>query len=263
MKKILALIAAVMMCGAVLSGCGGNDDESSAEEASEISESAVEDAEETTESADSASTTDANIEVSDEYQEFIEILKENVPIYGAYIEESTKFPVYNSFFYTDEDDEGTYSVEMEVIIAAINRIAVNTVMDEGAVNIIVDGNMYYLVSPDSNAALYMELDDETAAELTESLKSSMNPSFDASAAEYESGKTDYNGTEYLYETINVNDEESEINSITVYADTETEEIKYIDVDGSVMEMKGFGHDIDESVFVIPDDYELINMEDMD
>jgi len=111
------------------------------------------------------------------------------------------------------------------------------------------------VSPDEKTALYMEMTDEEAAEMNNSMTASVKASFDASAAKYETGEAEFKDATYYYEKITT----EEMGEIMVYADAATKELKYVVSQGVTMEIVNISADVDASKFEIPEDYTLIDM----
>ena len=104
----------------------------------------------------------------------------------------------------------------------------------------------------------MEMSDEEAAEMSDSMTASVKANFDAAAATYESGETEYNGATYLYEKVTT----EELGEIMVYADTATKEVKYLTSQGMTMEITVLSNEVDSSKLEIPADYTLVDMAEM-
>ncbi len=184
------------------------------------------------------------------------VLKENAPIYADYVEQSMTFPVYNSFAY-EADLYGTgtpVQCEMSIAIASLERLAVSTKADGTESTILLKDGTYYIVSPAEKTALYMAMGEAEMEQMRESMTASMVPQFDMEAAAYETGTEEYNGAEYLFEKVTIPEGE-----IIIYADPATKEIRYIISGGVAMEMTALTHDVDESIFEIPEDYTLTDM----
>lgn len=197
--------------------------------------------------------------ISEEMASFIDAIDEKAPIYAEYLNESGNIPVRNGFAYSMDSGTGTEgTVEMDLYMEAVDKIALITVADGVSNSIIIKDKKYYIVSDAEQQVVYMELTDEQIEEMTKSMTSSMTPTFNPDTAVFESGTEEYNGTEYLFERITT----EEIGEIVLYADTATKEIKYLVSAGVAMEVTFFDHEIESSVFDFPTEYELINMADM-
>ncbi|MGN0586774.1 MAG: hypothetical protein ACI4JF_05750, partial [Oscillospiraceae bacterium] len=188
-------------------------------------------------------------------QAALDVLDKETPVYANYLRESAKLPVCNAFAYDAETENGTEHVEMTVTMVSSTRIAVKTVTDSEAMDIIMDGNKYYIVMPNEKAALYMTIPDEDLASTAETLESSMAPQFDASKAAFELGEGEIDGEPLSYEKVTTEDGLE----LYFYYETGTTDIKYLVSDGIVMEMTVFTHDVDESIFEIPSDYEITDL----
>lgn len=263
MKKILSVLLASLVLAAA--GCGGNDTA-----ATTTTTAAVEDAAATTttaaDAAEEAETEEAEVEaeeidsplLTEEMLAFIDTVKTSgAPIYADYLKDSSVLPVAMGFAYeADLYGTGTPSkVKMEIYMSSMDKMAVMTETDGVSSDIIIKDKTTYMLSDAEKTAIYMAMDDATAAQMTESMTASVKPAFDASAAKYESGTEEYNGTEYLYEKITT----AEAGEVVIYADVNTKEIKYLISAGIAMEMTLMTHDIDESVYEVPADYTLVDM----
>ncbi len=257
MKKFLSTILAVCMIASV-SSCGSTDD---ATETTTAAEGAVADdatAEDGAEDvADDVETTSVN---TPEMDAFIEKINAEVPIYAEYLKESAQVPVRTGFAYSaDLYGTGTESaITLEVYMDSLDKIAMKTVTDGVSSDIIMNNGTYYIVSAAEKQALYMELPEESKAEMASQMSSSLVPAFDADTATYATGTEEYNGTEYLFERITT----TEMGDIVIYADKDTKEIKYLGSDGIIMEVTFFDHNVDSSVYEIPSDYTLTDMSAM-
>lgn len=266
MKKIIAALTALMLCGTMLTACGEKTGDNEETTVSETTTAAETTAAETT-AAETETETEAETEaapyegdnsmLTPELEAALEILDKETPVYANYLRESTKLPVCNAFAYDTETENGTEHVEMSVTIVSSTRAVVNTVTDSEAMDIIMDGNKYYIVMPKEKAALYMTIPDEDLDSTADDLKSSMVPEFDASKAVYELGEGEVNGETLPYEKVTTEDG----TEICFYYEAGTMDIKYLVSDGIIMEMTVFTHDVDESIFEIPADYEITDLSD--
>lgn len=265
MKKIIAALTALMLCGTMLTACGaktGDADETTAAEtttAAEAETTAAETEAETeseTEAETEAAPSEAdNTMLNPELQAALEVLDKETPVYANYLRESAKLPVCNTFAYDTETEDGTQHMEMTVIMINSTKVAVKTVTDSEAMDIIMNGNDYYVVMPNEKAALYMTIPDEDLAATADSLESSMAPQFDASKATFELGEGEINGETLSYEKVTTEDG----TELYFYYEAGTMDIKYLVSADTVMEMTEFTHDVDESVFDIPSDYEITDL----
>lgn len=229
MKKILSTLLATIMISAV-TGCG------------------------TVEKTETTSI------LTEEMLSFIDAIDEKAPVYAEYLTESGNVPVRNGFAYSAElvgaGTEGT--VEMDLYMEAVDKVALFTSVNDVSNAIIIKDKTYYIVSDAEEQVVYAELTDEQLDEMTKSMTSSVTPTFNPDTAIFETGTEEYNGTEYLFERITT----EEIGEIVVYADTATKEIRYIISAGIPMEITFFDHEVESSVFDIPEDYEYVSMADM-
>jgi len=280
MKKILSVLLASLVLAAA--GCGGNDtaatttttaavDEAAATTTTAAEEEAVEETTTTAaeEEAVEETTTTAAEEVdagefgvdtllTEDMIAFIETVETSgAPIYADYLKESSILPTAMGFAYeADLYGTGTPSkVTMEVYMSAMDKMAVKTVTDGVASDIIIKDMTTYMLSDAEKTAIYMAMDEATMAQMSESMTASVKPAFDASAATYESGTEEFNGTEYLFEKITT----AEAGEIVIYADVNTKEIKYLSSGGITMEITLLSHDVDDSVYEVPADYTLVDM----
>lgn len=251
MKKILSALLATLMI-ATAAGC------TSEEKTNETTQTEGNNAAETTEAAEPEVKTTSIL--TEDMVSFIEQIKDKAPIYADYFEENGMVPVRMGMKYSaDLYGTGTESeVVMEVYMASLEKIALKTVTDGVSSDVIVADGTYYIISDAEKQAIYMILPEEEAASLTDSMTASMTAAFDPATATFETGTEEYNGTEYLFERINT----AEAGEIVVYADTATKEVKYLVTGGIAMEITFLDHNVDEAVFTVPSDYELVDMESM-
>lgn len=278
MKKFLSVILAAMVITAA--GCGekANDETTTTTEAGAVVDAETTDAadnadadadtdaaddaeaETTTEAAEGYGEFGVDTLINDEMAAFIDALKENAPIYADYMADSSKLPTAMGFAYeADLYGTGTPSaVTMEVYMSDMSTMAVNTSTDGVASNIIIKDNAYYIVSPAESTVIYMALSEEEAAQMADAMTTSVKAAFSLDTATFETGTTEFNGAEYLYEKINT----VEAGEIVVYADPATNEIKYLTSAGITMELTFLTHDIDASVYEIPADYTVMDMAEL-
>lgn len=267
MKKILSVLLASLVLAAA--GCGGNDtaatttttaavDEAAATTTTAAEEEAVE--ETTTTAAEEVDAGEFGVDtlLTEDMIAFIETVETSgAPIYADYLKESSILPTAMGFAYeADLYGTGTPSKgTMEVYMSAMDKMAVKTVTDGVASDIIIKDMTTYMLSDAEKTAIYMAMDEATMAQMSESMTASVKPAFDASAATYESGTEEFNGTEYLFEKITT----AEAGEIVIYADVNTKEIKYLSSGGITMEITLLSHDVDDSVYEVPADYTLVDM----
>lgn len=256
MKKFIALLTAAAMI-LTLSSCTSEPAETTTTTAAATpADTTTPEETDAPEETEAPEETDAPAASGDP----MEILKANVPIYANYLEEQTTLPFRIGFAY-EADLYGTgvaSSITMETIVKSSEEMAVLTAADGTEQWVIINKDRYYMVSPAEKTALYMEIDDATRAQLTETMASGLSNAvmFDAANATYETGTEEYNGTEYLFEKISAPEMEA-----TVYADPATKEVKYLISKGITMEVTAVTHDVDDSIFEIPSDYTLVSMAD--
>ena len=289
MKKFLSVLLAAMVLTAA--GCGpakeaeeetttvaeeeaeATTTESEETEAETTTTEATE-AETTTTEATTEETTEATTEaapekdltglkedlLTDEMKEFIETLKAEVPIYADYMYETSLLPTAMGFAYeADMYGTGTLSkVTMDIHMEGLNKMALITKTDGEGATVILDGDKYYMVSDAEKTAMYMTLSEEEMSSMADTMKGSISTTFDPDTATFETGTKEYNGTEYLFETINT----VEMGDITIYADKATKEVKYIESAGITMEITFLTHEVDPSVYEIPSDYVLVDLATM-
>ena len=228
------------------------------EEAEETTTTAAETEAETTTEASETEAEEADGELmTDEIKAFIAEIEDEVPIYADYMKKTCQLPINMGFAY-EADLYGTGEMStttMDIYMSAMDKMYVSTVTDGVAADIIINGDTLYMISDEEKTAIYMTMSEEELAEMSESMTASVKPAFDASAATFETGETEYNGETYLYEKI-ITEEAGEV---IVYADTATKEIEYIESAGVVMELTALTNDFDESIYEIPADYTLVDM----
>ncbi len=265
MKKLLSVILAAMVITAAGCSDNGGADATTTTTAAEAEATTTTAAETTTEATTTeAETTPAVTEslvdnplMTDEIREFIEELRAEAPIYADFFEKSSSIPVTMAFN-QEVDLMGTgeiSTVYMELGMASFDRFYVSTDTLGSPMDIVISDGKYYMVSAAEKTALYMEMSADEAAEMQESMTASVKASFDASAAEYESGETEFRDATYLYEKIT----SAEMGEIIVYADPATKEIKYLVSQGVTMEIVTISDKVDNSKLEIPADYTLIDM----
>lgn len=269
MKKFLSAILAAALITAS-AGCSGAEKEetSTTTEAAATTTAAettttADEAEATESEATSAPESDENEEpaenalISEETSAFLDKVKAGAPIYGSYLEENYQLPIREGFAYdVDLYGTGTLSkVNMDVYMESFDRIAIVTIMDGTANKIILDNGKYYIVSDAEKTAMYVEMSEEDRKAMSDEMFASVKPNFDADLAAFETGTKEYDGTEYIYEKVTA----PVIDEIGVYADKETQTIKYLETAGIMMEITAFDHEVDSSVFEIPADYQMIDM----
>ncbi len=291
MKKFLSVILAALVITAA--GCSGSDANTTTTTTTEaatttttaaVEEATTTEAEATTTTAETTTTTEVaetttvvetteaettpaetesdvdNPLITDEIREFIEAVRAEAPIYADFYEASSSLPVTLAFN-QEADLMGTgeiTTVYMELGMASFDSFYVSTDSLGSAMDIIIKDGKYYMVSAEEKTALYMEMTEDEAAEMNESMVASVKASFDPSDATFETGEEEFRGETYLFEKITAD----EIGEIIVYADPATKEIKYFVSQGVTMEVLVISDTIDESKFEIPADYTLIDMAEM-
>ncbi len=269
MKKLLSVLLAAMIIAAA--GCSDNGDADTTTttttdaEAEAITTTAAETTTEatTTEAETTPAETEAAVEnpfMTEEIKEFIEEVRAEAPIYADFLESSSSIPLTMGLAY-EMDVYGTgemSEVKMEMGMASPEKFYVSTDTAGIAMDIIIADGVCYMVSAEEKTALYMTMSEEEAASMSEEMTASVKASFDASAAEYETGETKLDGTTYLYEKITAD----ETGEIMVYADTATKEVRFVSNQGIVMEITALSNSVDESKLEIPADYTLIDMAEM-
>ena len=272
MKKVMVSIASILLC-AVLTACGGNKKADNTED-NDVTVSFT--AEETL--ATEATTSEAKAETeavptetepeaadaSSEMDKFYTIMREKAPIYTAFAEEYSTMPMYTTYSLETTVGDVTSKSEMKLIIKDEKNIAMKVKTDDPNaeltdMDIILTDGTYYMLFPSQKSGMYQKMEGEELEETISELKEEgLTPTFDAESAVCESGSTEYNGKTYLYETIDTGDSDA----LTIYADPDTKEIKYLLKDDVVMELIAAGHDVDDSEFAIPEDYELIDLAEL-
>ncbi|MBQ8411463.1 MAG: hypothetical protein IJX15_07045 [Ruminiclostridium sp.] len=289
MKKFLSVLLAAMVLTAAGCGPAKEAEEETTTVAEEEAEATTTEAEETeaetttteateaettTTEATTEETTEATTEaapekdltglkedlLTDEMKEFIETLKAEVPIYADYMYETSLLPTAMGFAYeADMYGTGTLSkVTMDIHMEGLNKMALITKTDGEGATVILDGDKYYMVSDAEKTAMYMTLSEEEMSSMADTMKGSISTTFDPDTSTFETGTKEYNGKEYLFETINT----VEMGDITIYADTVTKEVKYIESAGTTMEITFLTHEVDPSVYEIPSDYVLVDLATM-
>ena len=198
--------------------------------------------------------------MTDEVRAFIDAVKAEAPVYGDFLEKSSSIPVAMAFNQEADlmGDGQITTVYMEIGMASFDQFYVSTDSLGAPMDIIITDGKYYMVSAEEKTAIYMEMSAEEAAEMNESMTASVKASFDASAATYETGETEFKGATYYYEKIATD----EMGEIEVYADPATKELKYLVSQGITMELVFITDEIDASKLEIPADYTLIDMAEM-
>lgn len=271
MKKIIAALTALMLCGTILTACGAKTADDTEVTVSETTTAAETTAAETTAAETTAEATEAteaettaaateaapadNGEMTEEMKATLEILDKESPVYANYLRESLKFPVSNTFEYDMEVDGETQHVVLTSAIASATKIAVNTKTGDESMNIILNGSNYYIVVPSEKSAMYMTVPNDSIEDMADSLEESMMPKFDASKATFEKGEGEVNGETLPYEKVTTEDGEV----FLFYYEEGSLDIKYLCGDDIVMKMVEFTHDVDDSFFEVPADYELIDL----
>lgn len=289
MKKFLSVLLAAMVLTAAGCGPAKEAEEETTTVAEEEAEATTTEAEETeaetttteateaettTTEATTEETTEATTEaapekdltglkedlLTDEMKEFIETLKAEVPIYADYMYETSLLPTAMGFAYeADMYGTGTASkVTMDIHMEGLNKMALITKTDGEGATVILDGDKYYMISDAEKTAMYMTLSEEEMGSMADTMKGSISTTFDPDTATFETGTKEYNGTEYLFETINT----VEMGDITIYADKATKEVKYIESAGTTMEITFLTHEVDPSVYEIPSDYVIVDLASM-
>lgn len=265
-KRLLsALLAAMVVTAAGCSDNSGADATTTTTTAAETEATTTTAAETTTEATTTeAETTPAETEapadnplMTEEMRAFIDAVKAEAPVYGDFLEKTSSIPVTMALN-QEADLMGTGEITtsyMELGMASFDSFYVSTDTLGTAMDIIITDGKYYMVSPDEKAALYMEMSDEEAASMQESMTASVKANFDASAAKYETGEAEFKNTTYYYEKITT----EEMGEIMVYADTATKELKYVVSQGVTMEIVTISDKVDESKFEIPADYTIVDM----
>lgn len=271
MKKIVISIASILLC-AVLAGCGADKKTDNTNEADvTVSFTASEtlapettaETKEETEAAP-AETEPKETDKSDDKDKFYSVMREKAPIYTAFAEEFSSVPMYTTYVVETTEGDVTSKSEMKLIIKDEKNVAMKVKTDAADsvltdMDIILKDGTYYMLFPSQKSGMYQKMEGEELEETySELMEEGMTPSFDAESAVCESGTTEYNGKTYLYESIDIGDSEP----FVVYADPDTKEIKYIKSENVMMELVDYGHDVDDSEFDIPEDYELVDLAEL-
>ena len=242
MKRLLsALLAAMVVTAAGCSDNSGADTTTTtatttaAETEATTTTAAETTTAETTEAETTTTATEAPAEnplMTEELRTFIDAVKAEAPVYGDFLEKTSSIPVTMAInqevdMMGDGQITATY---MEIGMASLDSFYVSTDSLGAPMNIVITDGRYYMVSPDEKTALYMEMTDEEAAEMNNSMTASVKANFDASAAKYETGEAEFKDATYYYEKITT----EEMGEIIVYADAATKELKYVVSQGVTM-----------------------------
>lgn len=253
MKKLLSVLLATMVITAA--GCSGNNDS-----ADSATTTAAEAGTVTTTAEKNTVSSDDNPLLSDEMKEHIRNVREGAPVYADFIETTSSFPLTMGFA-VEQDVYGTgepVKTEMLVGMISAEKFYITSVTDGMAMDIIITDGKYYMISAEEKTAIYMDMSDEEASSMSEEMTASIKANFDASAATYETGETEFEGKTYLYEKINT----VEMGEVMIYIDKATNQVKYISSQGVTLEITTVSSEVDESKFEIPADYTLVDMAQM-
>lgn len=195
-----------------------------------------------------------NTLINEETAAFIEAIRPEAPIYANYLVESSALPSAVSLSY----ETNGVAVTMETYMVDLDEMVVTTITNGVTNDVILKDGTYYMVSDAEKTALYMNMTEEQQSAMIDAMVSSVQSAFNPETASFETGKTEYNGTEYLYEKITT----AEAGEIMIYADKKTKDVKYIQNAGQIMEINFLEHEISDSIFEIPADYTMTDMATM-
>lgn len=197
------------------------------------------------------SSTKSAEEIDAANQDAIEVATEETPGYANFIKEMMTLPVYyeTSMEVLDENSEPIV-ITTKAAYVSTDKYAViteSTDTDYCFRQVLKDGKLYnynfndmIVYVSDANLTTF----ENYAAQWVESFSG-----FDYENAEYTSETVEIDGKEYRKDSCEF---DGGLGANVVYTDTKTNEIKYIENGGDVVEFK-FTHEIDETLFdVLPD-----------
>ncbi len=182
---------------------------------------------------------------------YLAALHKKMPIFVGFFENIREYPVYLEMKATFDGRIGKVSIA----IKSDDTIAVCTEENGTSIRVIINNEHGYMVSDDRKAAVdYGELPEGAAEEIVDSLLNSTFslPDYDLDKIEVKTGTKKYKKKEYLYEKITIETGDP----LYVYADTKTKQIKYLVQGNSECKIAEFTHKVDDSLFEIPEGYEV-------
>ncbi len=283
MKKILSAFITIAIILSV-SACGGSTPETTAaastdsavtttsdnsNETAETTE-AVTTAEETTtaettieetttaetttaETTTTEATTGAQGEFID--NSFLDGLKDKSPLYYEFGKITSTVPVTMTMTLLNED--GSETGVMKMTMASLGRISMLTEASGESARIILENGTNYIISDNEKYVMYYTLPEDEKKAMEEEMLSSMQfySAFDFDNAEFSSGTEEFMGETLKYETVNDGTTDA-----TLYFVPETGRVKYIVSEGQTARIDDYYTGADESLFEIPEDYEMIDFE---
>ena len=186
---------------------------------------------------------------------FLDGLKDKSPLYYEFGKITSTVPVTMTMNYS-EAATGT-ECSMKMCMASLSRIAIVTDMAGQSARIILDDGNYYIISDNEKYVLYYTLSDEEKLSMEEEMANSMQVSatFDFDKTEFTSGTEEFMGETLKFETV-----DDGTTKATIYFDPTTDRARYMVSQGQTVEIDDYYTGVDESLFEIPQDYEMMDFE---
>lgn len=245
-------------------GFGGDDDSDENTPMTETTTSAPEteattsapETEATTSAPETEATTSApegeNLDSS-----LLDGLKGKSPLYYEFAKITSSIPCTLVMTTIDSDgkDNGTATMSME----SLSRIAVSTDAEGQNVRFLMDNGTYYIINDSEKSAIFYSITDEEKEATEEEMANAMNltASFDFDKAEFTSGTEEFMGETLKYEAV-----DDGTTSAVLYFIPETGRVKYMVSEGQTVRVDDYYTGIDESLFEIPEDYEMLDFESL-
>ena len=206
-----------------------------------------------------ATTTEATTGAQGEFidNSFLDGLKDKSPLYYEFGKITSTVPVTMTMTLLNEG--GSIMGTMKMTMASLGRIAMATEASGESARIILENGTNYIISDNEKYVMYYTLPEDEKKAMEEEMLSSMQfySAFDFDNAEFSSGTEEFMGETLKYETVNDGTTDA-----TLYFVPETGRVKYIVSEGQTARIDDYYTGADESLFEIPEDYEMIDFESL-
>lgn len=188
---------------------------------------------------------------------FLDGLKDKSPLYYEFGKITSTLPITMTMTLLNE--EGSETGVMKMTMTSLGRIAMLTEASGESARIILEGSTNYIISDNEKYAMYYTLPEEEISAMEEEMKNSMQfySAFDFDKAEFSSGTEEFMGETLKYETVDDGTTEA-----TLYFVPETGRVKYMVTDGQIARIDDYYTGADESLFEIPEDYQIMDFESL-
>lgn len=174
------------------------------------------------------------------------------PLFEKYAEDSTAFPVKLTF----ESSVDGKTIISHYHFASEDKIYWTYEENQQTENVLYDGGMMYYIMPEENAAFVSSPADDSS----ENQNIGFVPVYPEKWMLTEKGEAQYEGRTYLYEIATTDNKYF----LTIYANPETMNIEYVSdsTSDNMWKLTELTHSFDLRIFEIPENFEIVNIPDM-